>query len=311
MNESTRDLRVESWLHAHGAHDFHLRENVALDLINERRSRSNNARRNEIMTDLAERYAADMRDGASFPPLIGYESRSGVVLIDGNHRHEGAKLAAVDRFAIYIVDAEVELVARLTTLANMLNGEPLTIEERVDHAVAATAVGSTLVAAARDYGVTLELIRTTTRYRKVVERARHLGATAPGSLPPYVHSFAAIKLDAAFVACCVAARVRKNATLKQCRELASAVNKASSESEALACVEQWTRATRALRPGNDTARSWNAVARGLVKVEVGLLDPTLVDQIPRDAYAEIADRLFEVAALLLKVADELTSAAAS
>ncbi len=40
-----------------------------------------------------ERYAEDYKDDAAMPPLIGYETRHGIVLIDGNNRHAGALLA--------------------------------------------------------------------------------------------------------------------------------------------------------------------------------------------------------------------------
>lgn len=240
-----RDLGIEAWLRQHGATNFHLRRNIAIDVIDENRSRRNNAREFGTVAGAPERYAQASKDGAVFRPLIGYDTRQGIVLIDGNNRHEGFKLAGVQRVDVYIVDAEPELLQILTETANELNGERNSKEVRLEHAANRVAQGWTLTQAAKAQDLSTIVVGEHVRWRESCERARRLYVSQPTRLPKIAHLFTTIQFDLVFIALCEAMAQRADPLDKPVRGLVKEVRAARSEDAQLEIISRWLEATRA------------------------------------------------------------------
>jgi hypothetical protein len=112
---------------------------LSLSEIDGNKSMRNQARLLLPLDDeLVKRYAAAMKAGSQFPPIVAYRSGKGrYVLIDGNQRHAAAMKAGLETLDAYIVNITDPLIIdRLTwTFNNLVNGQRLSSAECVEHAV--------------------------------------------------------------------------------------------------------------------------------------------------------------------------------
>jgi len=169
-----RRAEIESWLDdRHVTWDFD--PTLALDAVDQTASLANQARLEPIDPEVVERYTADMRRGDQFPPIVVLRRlRKGHVIIGGNHRWHAAKAAGLDHLPAYLVDAEGEMVLRLTYEDNRRHGLPPTQAERVAQAVHLVDNGWTAKAAAACVGVTEPAISRERTIRKADRRAHAL-----------------------------------------------------------------------------------------------------------------------------------------
>ena len=135
-----RDEKVEQRLDRYGV-AYEYVEKIPLTQVNIEKGRRNNTRLygEHIDEDTALQYGLAMEDKAArFPACVLVKNGKGFDVEDGNHRIYGmdiAKLitprATIDAYVLKTkVPAEKALVMRSL---NVLNGKPLTREERVDH----------------------------------------------------------------------------------------------------------------------------------------------------------------------------------
>jgi hypothetical protein len=134
--EPGRDPKVEAWIRGYGVQYEYLPA-VLVNEFDQVESLKNQARINEpVIEATVEEYAADMRNGDVFPPVVAYRKRGKLVVIDGNHRLVAASRAEKS-LAVYVVRATVNTVLVIMTYeANVRqHGQRTTREDRLEHAL--------------------------------------------------------------------------------------------------------------------------------------------------------------------------------
>lgn len=169
-------VTVESWLQRYEV-KYAPATGIPMAMIDTARSRKNQARRDPLVADSVERFAAAMRSGRPFPPIVLYPLGNKLVIIDGNNRHEAASRAKRDFIHGIVIDPTTpsEMIQLLTVAAN--NGHGVTPEPgwRVTQAQFLTSIGHPDNDACDAAGVTISMLRN---HRNSVEadgRARKLG----------------------------------------------------------------------------------------------------------------------------------------
>jgi hypothetical protein len=195
-----RDERTEKWLRSRGV-EFELRR-VRLAHINERDSRRNQARAEAIDSEVVSQYAQAYKNGEELPPLVTYERGGQHVLVDGNHRHAGAKKAGEEEHDVYVLAADTpsEVVELLTAEANAKHGKPTTPEWRARQAVYLVAQGLPQETVAEALCLSQNQVSNAIRAARAEERAGRLGLNGFGGLPGTTKAaLAAVKDDEVFV----------------------------------------------------------------------------------------------------------------
>lgn len=152
---------------------------VEIAEIDTRASRQNQARTVAITDERAERYRRSFEAGAVFPAgLIGKNGRNRLVIADMNHRHEAFLRAGATGCWAYVFDYETEAQFRaVADIANVrLNGAENTPEEKLMHAIYALNNSNiTRQAAAREFGVTENMIAARVKFTEALPRLAALG----------------------------------------------------------------------------------------------------------------------------------------
>jgi len=233
-----RDPRVEQWLSKEGV-EWHYEPDIALNRVDREASLKNQARFKAINQDhvLELAIAAEQYE---LPALIGYYSRDRrVVVISGNHRLEAYSLVGKTRSDFYIVDTAYDwVIDRLTRVANMLEGEPLSRDERLTHAMYLVRTADMpLDVAAKTMGLSSSTLREALAGDEVRERLSKLGF-AQNLYPSTLSALYRIKQDGALLE---AARLVHEAQLtsEETAELARRVDRvASSEKAQQSVIDQ-------------------------------------------------------------------------
>lgn len=120
--------------------EFEYADKVSLDDIDSRKGLANQARLEEPLDEgLVESYAALMREGVQFPPLVLWRPGKGRwIPVDGNQRLAACHKAGKRSIDAYLLKTTDQLVIdRLTwCLNNLVNGKRLTRDEALHHAAA-------------------------------------------------------------------------------------------------------------------------------------------------------------------------------
>ncbi len=175
---------VEAWLQARGV-QYAPASQIPIGLIDETRSRGNQARREAILPESVDRYAVAMRAGAVFPPIVVYPDSGRLVIIDGNNRQAGARRAGLDT-VLGIVIAEStpsELVHLLTVEANARHGVTPELTWRVQQAFNLCALGWPDQSAAEATGMSVAQLRNARNIADTDGRARNLRVAGFADLP--------------------------------------------------------------------------------------------------------------------------------
>lgn len=141
---------LEAWFDEHGL-VWELVD-VPVDQIDQLTGLTNQARLEPLDEETVERYAADMADGAVFPPIV--LTAEGLSPVGGNHRLAAARRSGREQLAAYVVsglDAHHEWLLALED--NRRHGLPLSTAERAHHAARLVNDGETITAAARICGI--------------------------------------------------------------------------------------------------------------------------------------------------------------
>jgi len=168
-------VEVEAWLQGHHI-AYAPPAMIPMQVIDERRSRTNQARRDPIVAESVDRFAAAMRAGKTFPPIVAFASGGRLVIIDGNNRQAAARKAGLDCvFGIVIADdTPSELIQLLTVEANGHHGVTPELSWRIQQALYLVSLGFTDQVAADAAAVTLNQLRNHRSAREADERARAL-----------------------------------------------------------------------------------------------------------------------------------------
>lgn len=79
-----------------------------------------------LNSDTVEQYAAAMKKGEEFPPIVVYDTSDGLILADGFHRHTAADMAGVKTIeAQIIVGSYDDALWYSRYVANRKNGQRL------------------------------------------------------------------------------------------------------------------------------------------------------------------------------------------
>ena len=233
-----RDPRVEQWLNKEGV-EWHYEPDIQLTRVDREASLKNQARFKAINQDhvLELAIAAEQYE---LPALVGYYGRDRrVVVVSGNHRLEAYSLVGKAKSDFYIVDTAYDwVIDRLTRVANMLEGEPLSRDERLSHAMYLVRTGSMPVdVAAKTMGLSGSTVREALAGEDARERLSRLGF-ADNLYPSTLSELYRIKQDGALLE---AARLVREAQLtsEETAELARRVDRvASSEKAQQSVIEQ-------------------------------------------------------------------------
>lgn len=193
-------VEVEAWLQRHGV-QYAPPSAIPMNVIDERRSRGNQARRDPIVTDSVDRFAAAMRAGTAFPPIVAYPVVGRLVIIDGNNRQAAARKAGLDTISGIVVaeDTPSELIQLLTVEANAHHGVTPELTWRVQQAFHLCSLGFTDQQAADAASISITQLRAARTVQEADQRASHLKITGfSGLAASSRQALAALKDEAVF-----------------------------------------------------------------------------------------------------------------
>lgn len=177
-------VEVEAWLQRHGVR-YAPPEHIPMSLIDEKRSRGNQARREPIVGDSVDRFAAAMRAGAAFPPIVVYPVGGRLTIVDGNNRQAAARKAAKDTIVGIVIaeDTPSELIQLLTVEANAHHGVTPDPSWRVQQAFHLCSLGFPDQIAADAASITLQQLRSARAVQEADQRAKALRINGFSELP--------------------------------------------------------------------------------------------------------------------------------
>ncbi len=172
---------LESWLSTRAV-SWRLDPAVPIGAIDQLAGLSNQARLEPLDEATVERYAADMADGAVFPPVVLADDGSGALEpVGGNHRIAAALRAERSTIPAYVVSTSDARVLWLLALEdNRRHGRPLTTRERLHHALRLVEQGYTATEAGRTVGVPASTLVRHGSAEKADKRAADLGVDPAG-----------------------------------------------------------------------------------------------------------------------------------
>lgn len=309
--ETASAVTVEAWLQRRGI-KYAPAVEIPMSMIDEKRSRSNQARRDPLVTESVDRFANAYRAGRSFPPVVvhapGGVNGSRLVIIDGNNRHEAAKRAHKETLFGIIIDAQTDsdMIHLLTVEANASHGVTPPLEWRTRQAFYLCSIGHSDETSAEAAGITLIQLRNARAAAEAEARAKILRIHGFEELPLTSKQYLnGVKLEAVFHAA-ASLSVRDNLTVEQIRDICRKLKASRSETEQLSILSEQSdlltvenAAKKAL--GKRITSPKNALASG-----IGLLlklDPkALISQIRTVHDRDIATaRLAEVENKILEI----------
>lgn len=181
-----RRRQTEKWL-TEAKVDWQF-EIVPVDSFDVETSLRNQARVAEPLNkQKVEEYRLAMERGGQedFPALVAYMLPSGrYVIVDGNHRLNAGIGAGVKAFGTYTVDAPEDVIQILTYQANVFNGLPTSVEERLQQAVHLVDMRISIADAALRLGLSEGQVKTQVDRTKADRRAARIGIKAGWSKLP-------------------------------------------------------------------------------------------------------------------------------
>lgn len=182
--EVAATVQVESWLQRHEV-QYAPPMMIPMSAIDEKRSRQNQARKEPIVPDSVDRYTVAYKEGAKFPPIVGYMLGGKFVIIDGNNRQVAAKKAGLEEILAIMIAADTpsELIQYLTIEANAHHGKSPEVEWRIRQAFQLMGFGYDLEKAAKAVAVSVQTLRNARAVQEADQRARALRIAQFTELP--------------------------------------------------------------------------------------------------------------------------------
>lgn len=231
--------QIEAWLQRRGI-KYAPATAIPMSMIDTKRSRLNQARKDPIVTESVERFATAMKSGRFFPPIVCYPMGNKLVIIDGNNRHEAAFRAKREHIYGIIIDeaTDSDMIMLLTVEANAGHGVTPPLDWRIRQAFHLVSIGHDDDTAAEAAGITLLQLRNARAQQEAENRAKilriHGFAEVSGTSKQLLN---ALKLEPVFYA---AAKLTADEKLisEQVRDLVRAVKTGKSEADQLAIVAE-------------------------------------------------------------------------
>lgn len=237
--QTATSVTVEAWLQRRGV-KYAPPSLIPMGLIDEKRSRNNQARRDPLVAESVERFATSFRAGRPFPPIVAYPIGSKLIIIDGNNRHEAAKRVKRESIFGIVIDPTTpsELIQLLTVEANASHGVTPPLDWRVTQAFHLVDIGHDDADAAEAAGITLVQLRNARSAREAEQRARILRIHGFDELTMTAKQYInGIKLEPVFHALADLC-ARQRFTIDATRDLCRKVKSGRSESEQLAILAE-------------------------------------------------------------------------
>ena len=198
--------------------------------IDEKASRHNAARRENFDSQLADDYAAAMRDGATFPCIVcvQVDGAKHLVIAGGNHRHAAArKLRDGEFLAIVMALSQADFML-LAKRLNVVNGKREDSGARAEAAADLVCLyGRSLNDAAKAMGLSVAIVSAVVAKRDLEELALRLRRPAPRT-PVTVAEVAKVLFRDADLAPLCLDLLALNPTRKDVSDVAANVRRAKS-----------------------------------------------------------------------------------
>lgn len=237
--ETASATQVEAWLQRRGVR-YAPATAIPMEMIDTKRSRQNQARRDPIVTESVDRFAAAYKAGRLFPPIVVFPLGNRLVIVDGNNRHEAAVRAKRELIYGIVIDDETDsdLIQLLTVEANASHGVTPPLEWRIRQAFHLVSIGHEDDVAAEAAGITVLQLRNARAAAQAEARAKILRINGFTDLPAtskqYLNS---IKLEPVFFAAGKLAADQK-LTIEQVRDICRAIKTGRTEAEQLSIVAE-------------------------------------------------------------------------
>lgn len=230
-------VEVEAWLQRRGV-QYAPPSMIPMTLIDEKRSRMNQARKDPIVADSVERFAAAMRAGKPFPPIVAYAYNGKLVIIDGNNRQASAKKAGLTEIYGIVISEQTssEVIQYLTVEANASHGVTPDVQWRLRQAFHLVGLGFSDVQAAEAASVTLLQISNARKLQQADQRARALKIGSFTNLPATSRAALNVLKDEAVFYQAAQTAVTNSMTIEEVREMIRAVRECRSEAERIECI---------------------------------------------------------------------------
>ncbi len=309
-------VTVEAWLQRRGV-KYAAATGIPMAMIDTKRSRANQARKDPLVSDSVDRFAQGMRAGRPFPPIVVFSLGNKLVIVDGNNRHEAAVRAKREFIHGIVIDptTDGDLIQLLTVEANSSHGHTPPVEWRVRQAQGLTQRGFSDNEAAEAAGITPLQLKNARSAAEADGRARKLGIHGFADLSQtHKKDLNVLKADPVFFA---AAKLVTTERLnhEQTKALIRDIKAGRSEAEQLAIVaeqaasyelEQATK--KAMKKGVSSPKNSLAAGIGLVlKCDPHMLVSQIVTAHDRDTIArrlrEAEDAILEIHIAMEKLKD--------
>ena len=239
--------------------------------IDETASRHNSARREKFDAQLAEEYAAAMRDGATFPCIVcvRIDGQGKLVIAGGNHRHAAARKLKESEFPAIVMSLSRADFALLAKRLNVTNGKREDSRARAEAAADLVRLGGrSLKDAAKAMGVSTQSVAGVIAQRELEETSLKLGHGPLTITPTVAEAAKPLFTDADLAPHCLQL-LALNPTTKEMNELAAAVRKGKSLAERRAIIEAATESRRSEMKVTGGARKpiKAAIVRGVRLIE--------------------------------------------
>ncbi len=223
-------VEVEAWLQGHGV-QYAPPSMIPMSLIDEKRSRANQARRDAIVTDSVERFAAALRAGAAFPPIVVYPSGGKLVIVDGNNRQASHRKVGAEAIngIVLAEDTPSELIQLLTVEANAHHGVTPEVGWRIQQAFHLCSLGYSVEQAADAAGISPAQLRTARAVQEADQRARALRINGFTDLATYARQSLGVLKDEAVFYQAAKLAVDTAMTIEEIRDLIRVVKTLPSE----------------------------------------------------------------------------------
>jgi len=228
--EEAASSLIEEWLQRHGV-AYAPPSPIPMVLIDEKRSRNNQARRDAVVSDSVDRFANALRNGATFPPIVVFPLGGRLIIIDGNNRQAAAKRVGREFVSGIVISEETpsELISLLTVEANAHHGVTPDTQWRVQQAFQLISLGYTDQQAADAVNVNVTSIRVARAIQEAEQRARRMKIHGFVDLPQVPkQALGTLKDDPVFYQAAKVA-ISTGMTLEQIREMTRMVKAIPSE----------------------------------------------------------------------------------
>lgn len=214
-------------------------QTVTQSEIDETASRHNLARREKFDSQLADEYAAAMRDGSTFPCIVcvRIDGQGKLVIAGGNHRHAAARRMKESEFPAIVMSLSRADFALLAKRLNVTNGKREDSKSRAEAAADLVRLhGRTGKDAARAMGVSPQMVYAVIAKRELEETALKLGHGRLAITASVADAAKPMFSDADLAPACLAF-LELAPTVKETEELCAAVKKAKSLAERMSLIE--------------------------------------------------------------------------